>query len=78
MALRAYILINLGSKKIKEILAMLRVAEGVKSAEAVTGPYDIVVIAEAEDIDAMGNLVTKNILSIDGIERTLTCIVLHL
>ena len=78
MALKAYVLINLGSKNITEILAALRAAEGVESAKAVTGPYDIVVTVEAKDIDAMGDLVTKNILSIDGIERTLTCIVLKL
>ena len=78
MPLKAYIFINLSSKKVKEILMTIRTTTGVQSAEAVTGPYDIVVAVEAEDVDAIGQLVTQEILSIEGIERTLTSIVLHL
>lgn len=78
MKLTAYIFINISSKKIEQILAMLQATKGIESAEAVTGPYDIIVKVEAKDIDDVGRLVTQEILSIDGIERTLTSIVLHL
>jgi DNA-binding Lrp family transcriptional regulator len=78
MVVRAYVLINLASKNVKKILQTLLATKGVISVEAVTGPYDIVVLLEAQDTDAIGQLVTKEILSIEGIDRTLTSIVLHL
>jgi len=48
-------------------------APGVISTEAVTGPYDVVVLVEAEDIDAVGQLVRTAIQPVEGIVRTLTC-----
>ena len=78
MALKAYIFINIGSKNVTKVLTKLREVKGVRSAEAVTGPYDIIVKAETEDMDAMGELVTQNILTIEGIDRTLSSIVLNL
>lgn len=78
MALKAYVFISIGSKKVVEILTKLKAAKGVLSAEAITGPYDIIAMIEAENIDAIGELVTQDILSVDGIDRTLTCFVLHL
>src|SRR5699024_2317368 len=45
----------------------------VKTAADVTGPYDIVVRAEAEDMDALSSLVVARIQRLDGIARTLTC-----
>jgi DNA-binding Lrp family transcriptional regulator len=45
----------------------------VETAADVTGPYDIVVRAEAEDMDALSSLVVARIQRLDGIARTLTC-----
>ena len=78
MSVKAYIFINLRSKEIKQTVTRLKISKSLKSAEAVTGPYDIIATMEAEDVDKIGALVTQEILSIEGIERTLTCIVLNL
>ena len=51
---------------------------GVISSETVTGPYDVVVLVEAEDVDALGQLVLTAIQPVDGIMRTLTCPVVNL
>lgn len=51
---------------------------GVISTEAVAGPYDVVVLVEAEDIDAVGQLVLTASRSVEGIVRTLTCPVVNL
>jgi DNA-binding Lrp family transcriptional regulator len=51
---------------------------GVASAEDVTGPYDVIVRAEAESVDELGKLVVANVQSVGGITRTLTCPVVHL
>lgn len=78
LAIKAYVFINLGSKDIKRILTTLKAADEVISAEAITGPYDIIVTVQADHIDTVGQLVTERILNIAGIDRTLTCFVLHL
>jgi DNA-binding Lrp family transcriptional regulator len=78
MPLKAYIFINLSTRQVKESLFKIKATKGVGIAEAVTGPYDIVATIEAENIDEIGKLVTEEILSIEGIERTLTSIVLQL
>jgi hypothetical protein len=50
----------------------------VASAEDVTGPYDVIVRAEADSVDELGKLVVANVQAVEGITRTLTCPVVHL
>ena len=52
--------------------------KGVTMAEDVTGPYDVIVRAEAPTVDELGKLVVARIQAVDGITRTLTCPVVHL
>ena len=52
--------------------------KGVQQAEDVTGPYDVIVRAEARNIDELGRLVVARVQAVDGITRTLTCPVVHL
>jgi DNA-binding Lrp family transcriptional regulator len=47
-------------------------------AEDVTGPYDVIVRAEADTVDELGRLVVARVQSVDGITRTLTCPVVNL
>lgn len=49
----------------------------VKAAYVVTGPYDVIAEAEAEDVDELGRLVVARIQSVAGVMRTLTCPVIH-
>ena len=51
---------------------------GVRLAEVVTGPYDVVVRAEAADINGLGELVVAKVQAVVGVTRTLTCPVVHL
>jgi hypothetical protein len=44
----------------------------------VTGPYDVIVRAQAETVDELGRLVVARVQSVDGITRTLTCPVVNL
>jgi DNA-binding Lrp family transcriptional regulator len=50
----------------------------VTQAEDVTGPYDVIVRAEAENVDDLGRLVVAKIQSVAGITRTLTCPIVHI
>jgi DNA-binding Lrp family transcriptional regulator len=75
---QAYILIQtevgMGGQVAKELASI----KGVAGAEDVTGPYDIIVRAEARNVDELGKLVVAKIQAVEGITRTLTCPVVHL
>ena len=78
MAVSAYILIQTEVGKAAQVAQEVGGIEGVVSAEDVTGPYDVIVRAEAESIDELGRLVVARVQSVDGITRTLTCPVVNL
>jgi DNA-binding Lrp family transcriptional regulator len=46
---------------------------GVLKADTVTGPYDVILLAEARSVDELGKLVVARIHMVEGITRTLTC-----
>jgi DNA-binding Lrp family transcriptional regulator len=74
----AYILIQTEVGKAAQVAQAIALIAGVTSAEAVTGPYDAIVSAKADDVDALGKLVVAKIQSVEGITRTLTCPVVRL
>jgi DNA-binding Lrp family transcriptional regulator len=74
----AYILIQTDVGKAASVAEEIGSIPGVINAEAVTGPYDAIVHAEAEDVDSLGKLVVARIQAVDGITRTLTCPVVRL
>jgi DNA-binding Lrp family transcriptional regulator len=78
MAVTAYLLIQTEVGKAAGVVGAIRSIDGVVSAEAVTGPYDVIVGTEAADIDALGRMVVSKIQAVDGITRTQTCPVVNL
>jgi DNA-binding Lrp family transcriptional regulator len=74
----AYVLIQTEVGKAAQVAMEVDKIDGVKLAQAVTGPYDAVVHAEADDVDSLGKLVVAKIQAIEGITRTLTCPVVKL
>ena len=78
MAVQAYILIQTEVGKAAAVASAIAGLEGVAQAEDVTGPYDVIVRAEAQSVDELGKLVVARIQGVDGITRTLTCPVVHL
>jgi DNA-binding Lrp family transcriptional regulator len=74
----AYILIQTEVGKAAAVATEVREISGVAEAEDVTGPYDVIVRAEAESVDDLGKLVVARIQAVEGITRTLTCPVVHL
>ena len=75
MTTKAYILIETAVGKSGDVLTALRSLSDVNIVDAVTGPYDIVAIISAGDLNAVGEVVTKQIHTIGGIARTVTCLV---
>jgi DNA-binding Lrp family transcriptional regulator len=78
MSAEAFILIQTDNGKAGDVAMAIRDMDGVTLAEDVTGPYDVIVRAEAPDVDALGKLVVANVQSVPGITRTLTCPVVHI
>ncbi len=74
----AYVLIQTENGASAEVAAKIRQIEGVDRADHVTGPYDVIVQASAEDLDALGGIVISRIQDVPGLTRTLTCTVVHL
>lgn len=75
---QAYVLIQTDTGRAADVARTIRELDGVLATEAVTGPYDVVVFAEADDVDALGQLVVTRIQPVEGIVRTLTCPVVKL
>jgi DNA-binding Lrp family transcriptional regulator len=78
MSVSAYILIQTEVGKAAAVAEEIAGLEGVANAEDVTGPYDVIVRAEADSMDDLGKLVVAKVQAVSGITRTLTCPVVHL
>ena len=75
---QAYILIQTEVGKAAAVASTIAELVGVTQAEDVTGPYDVIVRAEAKNVDELGKLVVARVQAVPGITRTLTCPVVHL
>ena len=71
---KAYVLIETAVGKSRTVAARLKNMDGVDTVDPVTGPYDIIAVVSAPDLNAVGNLVTSAIHTLDGVERTVTCL----
>jgi DNA-binding Lrp family transcriptional regulator len=78
MSVRAYILVQTEVGKSDEVAQAINAISGVMNAEHVTGPYDVIVRAEAKSIDDLAKIVLTNIQKVSGITRTLTCPIVNL
>lgn len=74
----AYILIQTEVGKAGQVTTQIGGIAGVVTVDPVTGPYDVVAKAEAEDLDLLAKGTVMPIQALDGITRTLTCPVLQL
>jgi DNA-binding Lrp family transcriptional regulator len=75
MTVKAFILVDTSPGKAREVAQKLRQVPGVSAAHAVTGPHDIIVMAEAADVSSLGELVVQRVQSVPGVNRTVTSIV---
>jgi DNA-binding Lrp family transcriptional regulator len=78
VVVQAYILVQTDVGKAAQVAREIADIKGVTLAEDVTGPYDVIVRAEARNMDDLGKLVVSKVQSVPGITRTLTCPVVHI
>ena len=50
----------------------------VLSVDTVTGPFDVIVQMEADDLDKLGAAIGEGIQRIEGVQRTTTCLAVRL
>ncbi|HET6965722.1 MAG TPA: Lrp/AsnC ligand binding domain-containing protein [Acidimicrobiales bacterium] len=74
----AYVLIQTEVGKAASVAALVRDIPGVVAADDVTGPYDVIVRADATSVDELGQMIVSRLQMIEGITRTLTCPVVKL
>ena len=77
MAAKAFVLIETVVGSTKNVVDKLKQLQGVKSANAVTGPYDVIAVVESDSLNDLGALVTGKIHPIAGISRTVTCLTIR-
>jgi DNA-binding Lrp family transcriptional regulator len=75
---QAYILIQTEVGRARDVAAAIGGVTGVVRVDAVTGPYDVIALTEAHNVDELGMMIVSNVQLVPGITRTLTCSVVHL
>jgi DNA-binding Lrp family transcriptional regulator len=75
---QAYILIQTEVGRARDVAAAISDISGVVRVDAVTGPYDVIVLTEAHTVDELGKMIVSSVQAIPGITRTLTCSVVRL
>ena len=82
MAFRGYILIEAEvghAKAVGDALHHLNhTGARVLSVDTVTGPFDVIVQMEADDLDKLGAAIGEGIQHIEGVQRTTTCLAVRL
>ena len=78
MVVQAYILVQTDVGRAAEVARAIGAISGVTLADDVTGPYDVIVRAEAPSVDELGRLVLAQVQGVPGISRTVTCPVVHM
>ena len=73
MSVQAYILIQPEVGKANSVAAAIKAVPGVSLAEGVTGPYDVIMRAEAPSMEEFGRTILSKVQAVPGITRTLTC-----
>ena len=51
--------------------------QGVKSADRVTGPYDVITVIEGENLNELGDLITSKIKPVPYIHSLICCMSLN-
>lgn len=73
MSIQAYILIQTEVGKASSVAKAVSAIAGVTFAEGVTGPYDVIMRAEASSMEEFARLILSKVQTVAGITRTLTC-----
>ena len=78
MAIKGYILVETEVGRTQAVGRAMRAltpdTARVLAVDTVTGPYDVIVQLEADDLDLLGKCITEDIQNVAGVQRTTTCL----
>ncbi|OGP64797.1 MAG: hypothetical protein A2170_04390 [Deltaproteobacteria bacterium RBG_13_53_10] len=75
MAISAYVFIECAAGAARDVAKEAARIQGVKRANSTTGPYDVIVLVEAPDINVLGEFIVTKIQALPGVLRTQTNVI---
>lgn len=72
--MKAFMLINIETGEIPEVVRQLKRIDPVSEAYMTFGPYDAIAVVAADDVAQLGKIMSNVIQPIPGVIDTLTCI----
>ncbi|HSQ26493.1 MAG TPA: Lrp/AsnC ligand binding domain-containing protein [Anaerolineales bacterium] len=75
--MKAYVLIHVRTGSINEVIRNLKRSSDILEANMTFGPYDIVAVVKATDVNHLGHLIATEIQPIPGVLDTLTCLIVE-
>ena len=77
MSTKAYILIETRAGTLLDVSDTLSSLPGIEMVDTITGPYDVIAMVEVSDLYAVGQIVNGEIHGINGVVRTMICVVIN-
>lgn len=78
MPIRGYVLVETGVGQTRAVAEAIRGKQSrnasITGVDTVTGPFDVIVTLEAEDLNRLGKAITEEIATVAGVSRTTTCL----
>ncbi len=75
MPISAYVFIECTAGAAREVANEVGRISGVKRSNATTGPYDVIALVEASDVNVLGDFIVSKIQNISGVLRTQTNVI---
>lgn len=72
--MKAFVLINVRTGEVRDVVRQLGRIEGVVEATMTFGPYDAVAVIEGPDVNGIGRILASGIQPVPGVTQTLTCL----
>ena len=67
MSTKAYILIEAAVGKSGDVVQALRRISGMQAVDMVTGPYDVIAVLEAQDLNHVGETIMSRVHGTSGV-----------
>lgn len=75
MSISAYVFIECTAGAAREVANEVGRISGVQRSNATTGPYDVIALVEASDVNVLGDFIVSKIQNISGVLRTQTNVI---
>jgi DNA-binding Lrp family transcriptional regulator len=70
---KAYVLIKTRVGETATVREALAHNPNIRTADVIIGPYDVIALVEADDLNAIGSVVMRFVHEVSGVENTITC-----